>query len=204
MCYATMRIVMARPRKPGADTAIVEATQQLLLEQGYGGVSVEGVAARAGVAKTTVYRRWVSKAELVFEAAIHHSRLGRPPDTGSLTGDLAAVAAIIVRSLSRPVAAAALPGLMADLRSDQALRDRVVDRFIGAERAWIATIVDRACSRGEVARSPDPDLVLDLLVGPVFSRTFLTGRSASREFGERLAAVVGRGLTKDVNREENQ
>lgn len=195
---------MARPRTPGADTAIVEATRQLLLEQGYGRVSVEGVSVRAGVAKTTVYRRWPSKAELVFEAAIHHSQLGPPPDTGSLTGDLAAVAVIIVRSLSRPVAAAALPGLMADLRSDQALRDRVVDRFIGGERAWIATIVDRAAGRGEVAGSVDPDLVLDLLVGPVFSRTFLTSRSASREFGERLAAVVGRGLAGDVNREENQ
>lgn len=196
-----MRIIMARPRTPGADTAIVEATRELLLEQGYGGVSVEGVAARARVAKTTVYRRWSSKAELVFEAAIHHSQLGPPPDTGSLRGDLAEVAAIIVRSLSRRVAAAALPGLMADLHRDQALRDRVVDRFIGAERAWIAAIVDRARGRGEVARSADPDLVLDLLVGPVFSRVFLTGRSASREFGERLAAVVGCGL---ANREENQ
>jgi len=194
---------MPRPRLPSADHAIVDATRALLLERGYAGVSIEGVAARAGVAKTTVYRRWPSKAELVFEAAIHHTRLGPAPDTGDLVEDLAAVAAIIVRSLSRPVAAAALPGLIADLSQDSALRDRVIARFIGAEQAWIATIVRRAAGRGEAGDNVDPDLVLDLLVGPVFSRTFLTGRSAGRDFGERLAITVGRGLARDVNREEN-
>src|SRR5215475_3487601 len=99
---------MPRPRLPSADQVIVEATRVLLLENGYAGVSIEGVAARAGVAKTTIYRRWPSKAELVFEVAIHRSRLGPAPDTGTLVGDLAAVAVIIVRSLSRPVAAAAM------------------------------------------------------------------------------------------------
>lgn len=195
---------MPRPRLPSADQAIVEATRALLLERGYAGVSIEGVAARAGVAKTTVYRRWPSKAELVSEVAIHHSRLGAAPDTGSLVGDLAAVAVIIVRSLSRPVAAAALRGLIADLSQDRALRDRVVARFIGAEQAWIASIVRRAAGRGEVSDNVHPDLVLDLLLGPVVSRTFLTGRSAGRDFGERLAIIVGRGLAKDVNPEENQ
>lgn len=195
---------MPRPRLPSADQAIVEATRALLLERGYAGASIEGVAARAGVAKTTVYRRWPSKAELVFEVAIHHPRLGPAPDTGSLVGDLAAVAVIIVRSLSRPVAAAALRGLIADLSQDRALRDRVVARFIGAEQAWIASIVRRAAGRGEVSDNVHPDLVLDLLLGPVVSRTFLTGRSAGRDFGERLAIIVGRGLARDVNREENQ
>ena len=195
---------MPRPRLPSADQAIVESTRALLLERGYAGVSIEGVAARAGVAKTTVYRRWPSKAELVFEVAIHHSRLGPAPDTGSLVSDVAAVAVIIVRSLSRPVAAAALPGLIADLSQDRALRDRVVARFIGAEQEWIATIVRRAAGRGETGDNVDPDLVLDLLVGPVVSRIFLTGRSAGRDFGERLAIIVGRGLARDVNQDENQ
>jgi len=195
---------MPRPRLPSADHAIVDATRALLLERGYAGVSIEGVAARAGVAKTTVYRRWPSKAELVFEAAIHHSRLGPAPDTGSLVDDLAAVAAIIVRNLSRPVAAATLPGLIADLSQDRALRDRVIARFIGAEQAWIATIMRRAAGRGEAGENVDPDLVLDLLVGPVVSRTFLTGRSSGRDFGERLAIIVGRGLASDVNREDNE
>ena len=195
---------MPRPRLPSADQAIVQATRALLLERGYGGVSIEAVAARAGVAKTTVYRRWPSKAELVFEAAIHHSRLGPAPDTGSLVGDLTAVAVIIVRSLARTVAAAALTGLIADLDQDRALHDRVIARFIGAEQAWIATIVRRAAGRGEVGDSVRPDLVLDLLLGPVVSRTFLTGRSPGRDFGERVAMIVAHGLAGDVNREENQ
>ena len=194
---------MPRPRLPSADQAIVQATRALLLERGYGGVSIEAVAARAGVAKTTVYRRWPSKAELVFEAAIHHSRLGPAPDTGSLVGDLTAVAVIIVRSLARTVAAAALTGLIADLDQNRALHDRVIARFIGAEQAWIATIVRRAAGRGEVGDSVRPDLVLDLLLGPVVSRTFLTGRSAGRDFGERVAMIVAHGLAGDVNREEN-
>ena len=188
---------MGRPRQAAVDQAIVEAAQALLLANGYPGVSVEGVAARAGVAKTTVYRRWPSKAELVFEAAIHHSRLGPAPDTGSLRGDLAAVVTLVVRSLSRPVAAAAVPGLIADMRADAKLRVRVMDRFVGAEREWILAILARAAGRGEIPGKVDPDLVLDLLIGPVFSRLFLTGRMASRQFGELLAAVVSAGLKED-------
>src|SRR5215467_2470569 len=188
---------MPRPRLTSADHAIVDATRALLLERGYAGVSIEGVAARAGVAKTTVYRRWPSKAELVFEAAIHHSRLGPAPDTGGLRGDLAAVAMLVVRSLSRPVAAAAVPGLIADMRADAKLRARVMARFLGAEREWILAILARAAGRGEIPGEVDPDLVLDLLIGPVFSRLFLTGRAASPQFGELLAAVVSAGLQED-------
>jgi AcrR family transcriptional regulator len=186
---------MARPRAVEADRAIRDAARALLRELGYAGLTIEGVAARAGVAKTTVYRRWPSKAELVFEVGVHPSDLGPAPDTGSLAGDLAAVAAIIVRSLDRPVAAEALAGLVGDVRRDRALMATLVDRFIGSERAWMAAILERAARRRELAAAVDPALALDLLLGPLLTRAFFTGGSLDASLGRRVADAVHRSLT---------
>jgi AcrR family transcriptional regulator len=186
---------MPRPRAVQADEAIREAALALLRELGYAGLTIEGVAARAGVAKTTVYRRWPSKAELAFEVGLHPSDLGLAPDTGSLAGDLAEVAARIVRSLGRPVAAEALAGLLGDVRRDRTLMATLVDRFIGSERAWMAAILERAARRRELAGPTDPALVLDLLLGPLLARAFFTGGSVDAGLGRLVADAVHRSLT---------
>ena len=77
-----------RPRSPEAHLAILTATLQLLGEQGFRGLTIEGVAERAGVGKTTIYRRWPSKTELVAEAIAQIRPPSAPPDSGSLEGDL--------------------------------------------------------------------------------------------------------------------
>ncbi len=91
--YATFRIIM-RLKRAEVDRAIREATSALLSEVGYARLTVEGVAARSGVAKTTIYRRWPSKAELVFGAIVHPAELGPPSDTGSFREDLSWTLAI--------------------------------------------------------------------------------------------------------------
>jgi AcrR family transcriptional regulator len=193
---------MPRPRDEAAARSIRAAASAMLREAGYPGVTIEGVAARAGVAKTTVYRRWRSKAELLFDAAIHPAELGPPPDTGDLHGDLAAVAALVVEDLTRPEAMLALPGLLADVGRDDGLRAALRERFIGAERAWLATIVARAAARGEVPEATDPDLALDLLLGPLLTRALFTGgpdAPLTPEFGAQVAARVVRGLIVQSN-----
>jgi len=174
MRYATMRI-MTRPRNAVADRAIRDATAALLAEVGYAQLTVEGVAARAGVAKTTIYRRWPSKAELVFGIMVHPDELGPAPDTGGVRTDLATVMGFIATDITAATVGQALLGILLDVARDPALAGVVQERFVGAERRWIAAIVDRAVGRGEVAADTDPDLVLDLLLGSVLARVFATG-----------------------------
>ncbi len=172
--YDTLRI-MVRPRNADADRAIREATAALLAEGGYAHLTVEGVASRARVAKTTIYRRWPSKAELVFGIMVHPDELGPAPDTGRVRTDLAIVMGFIATDITAATVGQALLGILLDVARDPALAGAVRERFVGAERRWITAIVDRAVARGEVAADTDPDLVLDLLLGSVLARVFATG-----------------------------
>jgi AcrR family transcriptional regulator len=186
-----------RPRDRRIDKAVGRATLDLLDERGYGGVSVEAVAARAGVGKPAIYRRFASKPELVFAHAIHGPRLGPPPDTGSLRTDLAALVRGILDTLAAPVAAAAVPGLLADLGRDPELATRFQATFIEQERGRVIAVLGRAVRRGELARPPDPALVHACLLGPVFAWLFLLRGSPGRDLAERLAAFAAAALQAD-------
>lgn len=157
-----------RPRDGQVDHAIVQATQELLAERGYAGLTVDAVAARAGVGKAAIYRRYATKQEMIFSAAVHGMREEPPPDAGSLRADLAAVCRTIAAQLgSAP--GDVLAGLLADIYADPALGDRFAETFLERERLVVAAVLDRAVARGELARVPDPAVVQALLVGPVFA-----------------------------------
>jgi AcrR family transcriptional regulator len=183
-----------RPRDRRIDRALRRATLELLRERGYGGVSVEAVAARAGVGKPAIYRRFASKPELVFAHAIHGPELGPPPDTGSLRGDLAALVEGIIGGLAAPAAAAAVPGLLADLARDPELGRRFRATFVEQERARVVAVLERAVGRGELARPPDPALVHACLLGPVFAWLFLLQAPVARDLAARLAAFAAAAL----------
>ncbi len=181
---------MTRPRDETVDRVIREATAALLAEGGYAQLTVEGVAARAGVAKTTIYRRWPSKAELVFGTMVHPDELGPAPHTGRFRTDLATVLEFIARDIAAATVGQALLGILLDVARDPALAGAVRERFIGAERRWIAAIVDRAVARGEVAPETDPALVLDLLLGPVLARVFATGGPVDGRLTEGMISAI--------------
>jgi AcrR family transcriptional regulator len=183
-----------RPREQRVDDAVRRATLELLPEVGYGALSIEGVAARAGVGKPTIYRRYRSKAELVFATAIHPLELGRAPDTGSLEGDLVALIQAIVEIFQHPAAACAVPGLIEDVSREPELARRFRDRFVEPERQWVGEILDRAVERGELGVRPDPDLVHALVLGPVFSWIFLARTPVRRGLAKQLAEHVYRAI----------
>jgi AcrR family transcriptional regulator len=183
-----------RPREQRVDDAVRRATLELLADVGYGALSIEGVAARAGVGKPTIYRRYRSKAELVFETVIHPPELGRAPDTGSLERDLVVLIQGIVDVFRRPAAARAVPGLIEDVSRDPELARRFRDRFVEPERQWVEEILDRAVERGELGVGPDPDLVHALLLGPVFSWIFLARNPVRRGLAKQLADHVSRAI----------
>ncbi|ANN15299.1 TetR family transcriptional regulator [Amycolatopsis orientalis] len=174
-------MVRGRPREEGIDDAVREAVRALLTETGYQRCTIDAVAARAGVGKAAVYRRWRSKAELVFTAVIHPEDLEPPEDTGSLRGDVAAVLAVIQSSLDGVELRKALPSLLADVRADPVLEERFAEVFLGRERGFLVQMLDRAVARGELSRRPDPALVHALLLGPVLTWLHLFTESPPSE-----------------------
>ena len=114
-----------RRRSEHSHRAIVEATQALLVEQGYPALTIEGVATRAGVGKQTIYRWWPSRAALALEAYLAGSDdLRSPPESGSTADEVRALLGWLVAVLAQPIGGRVLAGLVADLTHDSDLADR--------------------------------------------------------------------------------
>lgn len=190
----TERRRSGRPREPRIDRTVTRAARALLAEVGYEGLTVDAVAARAKVGKAGIYRRFGSKAEMVFSATVHHLDIGAPADTGTLAGDLLAVARLIQRSLVAPGAAQVIPALVAEFGRDPALAKRFRDTFFARERAAFATIAARAVDRGELARAVDEGLLHLLVIGPLFTSLFALQTPLSDAALRSLTTVVARGL----------
>ncbi len=162
---------------------------------GYGKLSIEAVARRAGVSKTAIYRRWSSKLELVLEIVSSVALRSLPlPDTGELRSDLEILFLIMSRALRHRLAAQIIPDLLAEAarnpRIAQTLEQalRVNQRDIGGQ------LIGRAIERGELAPNTDLDLAIDLIVGPLYWRLTVSRTPLSAEDLPRLAAVVATAL----------
>lgn len=180
-----------RPRDARHDHAILEATLGILQEQGYRGVTIEGVAARAGVARPTIYRRWPSKPAMVVAALVRSDRLALPaPDTGSLRRDLIAVQRHQVELMNSPDARRVTAGLIADLADDPELADTYVSQYLAPRRATVWQVLQRGVDRGELDPDADFAFVYDLLVGPLFMRAVVWGQPLRQDAAENTADVV--------------
>lgn len=179
-----------RPRSSDVDEAIAAAVTGLLAEQGYVATTVDAVAGRAGVPKSTLYRRWSSKAEMVFETIVHRPDLAPADDTGSIAGDLLQLCRSIVDSLTPTTARNALPGLLGDLLGEPDTARRFRRRLLGTERALVAAVLDRAVARGELRAGPSPVALHAQLLGTAFAWTVLFGDPVPTDLPERLTAAA--------------
>jgi AcrR family transcriptional regulator len=177
-----------RPRSQEADRAILTATVELLAERGLAAMSIEEVAARAGVGKTTIYRRWPSKGLLALDAFVDSFREEQPlPDTGTLRGDLLSALHAWVRAVTQTAMGPMLTGLIAEAQYDPELRGAWRDRVLEPLREQHRVMLDRAIARGEIAASVDRDVVLDLFFGAAEHRLLLGHLPMTGEF---IADVV--------------
>lgn len=184
-----------RPRDRRAHHKILEATRSLATEQGYGGVTIEGVARAAGVAKTTIYRWWSSKSALVYEACFDPELRDPLPDTGSLQGDLEALVRQEVERQTGDVASRVLPGLIAEQAQAQANgKASILDPILRPERRRAGAVLERASRRGDIKQADGGDLLFDQVAGAVFHRTFVAGNPADTQFQADLARVLLSGL----------
>ena len=186
-----------RPRSPDADRAILAATRTVLAEQGWGGLTMGDVAARAGVAKTTLYRRWPSKNELVVSAvAVLFEELD-VADLGSLQADVEAVVLQFAGLLAQPESQAALLALFAEATRDPALRLRVREAIIDPQKQLVRQGRAAAQARGELPPDENPaqacedvDVIFDTIAGAVEHRMLVTGESASPEWIRRFTTLL--------------
>jgi AcrR family transcriptional regulator len=180
-----------RPRDARHDQAILEATLLMLRERGYGGLTIDGVAARAGVGRPTIYRRWASKPALVVAALVDSARLALPMlDTGSLRDDLIAVQRHQVELMNSPDNRRVTAGLIADLAADPQLAERYVTEYLVPRRAAVWQVLQRGVDRGELDANVDFAFVYDLLVGPLFMRAVVWGEPLAPEAAEKTADVI--------------
>lgn len=189
-----------RRRRPGGRTArtralALRAVLDELVERGYRHLTVEGVAARAGVHKTTLYRRWGSIDALLADAATQAMDQAVPiPDTGTLEEDLVQLASLIAANLRRPLTQALVRAVAAEADRGRRLRD-VSAAFWWHRAELTRELVDRAVSRGELSIGTDPAALLEALVAPIYLRLLVTGRpidAVTVRAAANVAALAGR------------
>jgi AcrR family transcriptional regulator len=178
---------------PSVDTAILNAALQAVAEHGFDKTSIEDVAARAGVGKAAIYRRWSSKAEVVAEAIAHWRRtLGpvQPPNTGSLRGDIDALLAAVPDLDDADANTISVIVGVATAATRSPVLAAVLDELVLSQpRRMISVVLDQAVARGEIAPDRDLSLVPDVALGLNLLR-IITGRPLDRVFIRRVLEDV--------------
>ncbi len=152
--------------------AIRAAVFEELAAVGYARMSIEGIARRAGVGKTAVYRRWRSKLHLVLDVVSAIAVLGLPtPDTGSLEGDLRLLYEVTSRALRHPVASQIIPDLQAEAARNPEIAEAMQKTLREGQEGVALKIIVAAAQRGEISGELDEDLALDLISGPLYWRS---------------------------------
>ena len=186
-----------RPRSEASRQAILVAALSLAAEAGYAGLTIEGIAARAGVGKQTIYRWWPSKADVLLEASAVKAELQVPvTDHGSYRADLRAFLQASYALGNKPRFADLLRALMAEAQLDPEFGARFRAAFLERRRQALAVVTDRARERGDLPGRPDPETVADIVFGTIWYRILATRRpfdaALEQDLLDMLAPAAGR------------
>jgi AcrR family transcriptional regulator len=200
---ALIKPAAGRGRHPSAE-AILQATRELLATGGVRGLTIEGVAARSGVAKTTIYRRWRSKEELALAVLIEmvEQQVQAAQDLGDTRAELINFVARAIKIVNTTLMGRVMQGLVSDLAADPELAKAFRERVVAKRVAELSRILERAIGRGNIRRDADIDIANELLFGPVYYRLFLNGKPLTKDFAKRVVdsfmayARAGRGAPR--------
>jgi AcrR family transcriptional regulator len=185
---------VGRPRDPRVDEALRRTVQQLLVSDGYSGLTVQGVARAAGVSPATVYRRFPGKRELVEWAAFQVTEWVEPPWTGDYGRDLAVLTELLLAYLAQPAVRAAVPGLLSEYVHEGSGYLALLTSTISPVRRALGELHSGAVIRGEAVEGVDRDALLDVLLGAVLLEA-MTRAGDTRTAAARIAEVVRRATT---------
>jgi AcrR family transcriptional regulator len=186
------------PRRERSRQAILDATRELLAGGGVRTLTVEAVAARSGVAKTTIYRSWRDKWELALDAAmidVLPTLYEEPGDVGSTRDELLFFIGSVVRNLSRGPYGPAMQGLVSEIATDPSLSRAYRKRVIDPRLEQLRNVIDRGIERGDLRPDTDVRLLHEFLLGPIFYRLLLSGQPLDRDLGDRLVDGVLAGFS---------
>ncbi|MBW0014878.1 TetR/AcrR family transcriptional regulator [Mycobacterium sp.] len=176
--------------------AIQTAFFEELAEVGYGRLSIDAVAKRAGVGKAAIYRRWRSKLDITvaLASAVAVAAID-VPDTGSLRGDIRQYLSNASDALTHPLAQHIVPDLLAEATRNPALADALLDNVRTPRRAKGAILFRRAMERGELPPDSDLEMCMDILAGPLYWRLAVVRTPTSDDYLDRLTDMVMAALT---------
>ena len=182
-----------RPRSDLVHRRILDATRALLTESGFSRLRLEHVAARAGVGKATIYRRWGSKEalcqELLADLAAPHIAV---PDIGDTRAEMLACVVNPLEAITQTDFGPVIRALMSQIAGNPTLGDPFRATIVRTRREEITRVVARGIARGDLRPDADPEVATELLAGPVYYR-LVFGGELTPEFAERVVDAVLRG-----------
>jgi AcrR family transcriptional regulator len=173
--------------------AILDATRELLAEEGdVGSLTIEAVAARSGVAKTTIYRRWRDKWELALDAVMIDMlpRFANPIDAGDTRKELITFVDSVTKLWASPPYGPAMQGLISEIATQPELARVYREQVVEPRREQLRPVIERGIARGDLRLGTDLRLVHELLVGPILYRLLLSGPPLDRKLTTSLADAV--------------
>jgi len=181
--------------------AVLAATLQLLAEGDVGALTVEAVAARSGVAKTTIYRRWRDKWELALDAVMIDMvpRFDEPADVGDTRKELLTFVNALVKMLTATPYGPAMQGLVSQIATDPELARVYREQVVQPRVTQLAPVIQRGIARGDLRPDTDVRLVHELLIGPVIYRLLLSGAPLNRSLGASLVDAILAGFAPRTN-----
>ena len=182
-----------RPRSGRVHQAILQAALEVVAERGYEGLTMEAIAARGGVGKATIYRRWGNRDEVLAAAAETFVRTTGVPDTGAVGDDLRWLLQGALTAY-RGLAGRVMPGLISAMAQNPALAAAVRDGFFAGRREGLRAVLERGVERGELRSDVDVELALDLLTATLFYRFVVTGGRVDEEVAAGVVDTLMRGI----------
>jgi AcrR family transcriptional regulator len=182
-----------RKRSEESRLAIITAAVELTLEAGYAGLTIEGIAARSGAGKQTIYRWWPSKADVLLDALATKADLHIPvPDEGTYEADLRRFLGATFDLGSQPQVVDLLRALMAEAQINSGFGERFREMFLRHRRDALGTVLDHARDRGDLPATPPPETVIDIVFGTLWYRILATRRDVDQQLIEELITLLTR------------
>jgi AcrR family transcriptional regulator len=178
-------------RRARTQRIVLDSTRELLAENGFDKLTVEGVAARSGVAKTTIYRRYRSKNDLALAVLLDMvDEVSTQPYVADTRAELITLVDRTVELMSTTLMGLVMKGLVSEVAADPELARVYREQVVSNRLADVSALVERGVSRGELRPDLDPEMVTDLLLGPIYYRFFLSGAPMDSGFGKRLVSTL--------------
>ena len=180
-----------RPRDASVDAAIIQAALEMVDEVGLSAVSMDGVAARAGVGKATIYRRWDSREDLLIDAVAGLVASVEVPETDDIRADLVTLLARMRTFMSEMRGGSIFPWLIGEVAAGTEVGKHYAEAVILPRRAMIAQVISRAIGNGSLRRDLDVELAVDMISGPTLLRKMMAPvRGVDEGWEEKLVDAV--------------